>query len=522
MFICPIYAQETDNYYRFLDSADYYSNDAEKVLRFLDSIPKPLENFISDSLADYYIMKSFAYGDLNNDSQSFQTMSLALKYAEEDKDYSRCAYLNLNLFYISFDVFENWKENTQKYLEKTKYFRGFLGEDYDFIDLFIEQGNAYYHAMNDEYEVSNTILLNHLDECKTYFNDYGILYMDANQQISLNYISLGDIDKAHKHFRLFKTSKNDSTIRLVSYRSFESQINLGFAKHHYKQSHKDSSSFYLSKVKGNALYMDDPHIIDYYKLCSDVHKENNDLELSKSYLDSLVEFQNKMTEYNVMAGDEITTKMVSKDEEIISIKKKSSIYTIIGILIILPLLFTGLFYFSRYKKGKNKLSRFETQKRDISYFKVNNEKLSAKVQGLESYIKNLKNEVKNIASVKCLEHQKLKIKELYTNLHINSSTILDKGESHLELINDLNIDFFKKISVLYPQLNKSEVIICYYVLIGFTNKEIAVFLNTSIRSVESKRYRISKKMDFNKTQITLSQHLQKTFKYTLQETMIID
>ncbi|WP_042246732.1 helix-turn-helix transcriptional regulator [Jejuia pallidilutea] len=118
-----------------------------------------------------------------------------------------------------------------------------------------------------------------------------------------------------------------------------------------------------------------------------------------------------------------------------------------------------------------------------------------------------------------MEEQKSRIKELYTNLHINSSTILDKSESHLELVNELNIDFFRKIDETYPQLNKSEVIICYYILIGFNNKEISVFLNTSIRSVESKRYRISKKINFDKERTTLVEHLHKTFKDTLHSTI---
>ena len=51
---------------------------------------------------------------------------------------------------------------------------------------------------------------------------------------------------------------------------------------------------------------------------------------------------------------------------------------------------------------------------------------------------------------------------------------------------------------------------------GFTNKEIAVFLNTTIRSVESRRYRISKKMNLSKKDMTLLEFLQSTFSDTLK------
>ena len=110
----------------------------------------------------------------------------------------------------------------------------------------------------------------------------------------------------------------------------------------------------------------------------------------------------------------------------------------------------SLVYVFFYRKHKIKLKTAKCEAKDLNYIKTNNEQLAVKVHGLEAYIKNLKREVKEISSEKCLEKQKLKIKELYTTLHINSSTILDKSESHLELINDLNIDFFKKIDVLYP------------------------------------------------------------------------
>ena len=94
--------------------------------------------------------------------------------------------------------------------------------------------------------------------------------------------------------------------------------------------------------------------------------------------------------------------------------------------------------------------------------------------------------------------------------------MLDKGENHLDLVNELNIEFFKKIEEKHPQLNKSEISICYYLFMKFTNKEIAVFLNTTIRSVESRRYRISKKMNLTKKDMTLLEYLQNTFSDTLK------
>lgn len=94
---------------------------------------------------------------------------------------------------------------------------------------------------------------------------------------------------------------------------------------------------------------------------------------------------------------------------------------------------------------------------------------------------------------------------------MKSSDILDEGKTHYELINELNADFFKKLKDTYPELSDSEVIVCYYLCIGFKNKEIGTFLNRSTRSIESKRYRISKKIGLSKDTETLVEHLNTLF-----------
>ena len=54
--------------------------------------------------------------------------------------------------------------------------------------------------------------------------------------------------------------------------------------------------------------------------------------------------------------------------------------------------------------------------------------------------------------------------------------------------------FFENLEETYPGLNNLDKTICYYIHIDFMNKEIADFLNTSVRSIEGRRYRITKKI----------------------------
>lgn len=85
--------------------------------------------------------------------------------------------------------------------------------------------------------------------------------------------------------------------------------------------------------------------------------------------------------------------------------------------------------------------------------------------------------------------------------------MLNKSENHLELINELNVAFFNKMSSKHPELTSSDLIICYYIHTGFKNKEISVFLNTTERSIESKRYRIGKKLQLKDKGVSLLDYL---------------
>lgn len=59
---------------------------------------------------------------------------------------------------------------------------------------------------------------------------------------------------------------------------------------------------------------------------------------------------------------------------------------------------------------------------------------------------------------------------------------------------EVNRDFFNKITVLYPTLTKTEVRLCAYMSLGMTSKEIAGMTSRSVRTVDTLRYNIRRKM----------------------------
>lgn len=502
-----------DHNYRLLDSAIVYVDiDAEKTLKFLDSIPEPISESLKGRAAEYYSTKALVHDEYNQYSKFHQANILALKYAIEEKNYCIAAQASLDLhtdkYLIAKDTTDFW------YLDQAKTY--FKKCDDKYAALQIEEMQAYYKSLDGKFQESNAILFDNIDYYRSIKDEVGYYYMFANYLLASNYLQLNNLKNAHKYFNELKTLEANPSILSYNQKSFLASMDMYFAEFYFEKNRIDSTFYYLQNASKHTKYMAGDVLQDYYKLSASAYKESNDFETSKLFIDSLVRYEDKLFINNVDASFDINKNLLEVESELYDQKKDKTLVQIVMYCLLGLVIFVSIFYVFSYRKHNAKLKTVEGKTTDLSYLKTNNEQLAVKVHGLEAYIKNLKKEVKTIASVKCLEQQKSRIKELYTNLHVNSSTVLNKNESHLELINDLNIDFFKKIDKLYPQLNKSEVIICYYMLMGFSNKEIAVFLNTTIRSVESRRYRLSKKIEFDRKQMTLVEHLRKTFKDTLQ------
>lgn len=64
-------------------------------------------------------------------------------------------------------------------------------------------------------------------------------------------------------------------------------------------------------------------------------------------------------------------------------------------------------------------------------------------------------------------------------------------EDNFDIVND---KFIRKLTAVYPWLNKNERHLCVYIRMGLYTKEIAPLFNLSVRGVEMLRYRMRKKM----------------------------
>ena len=75
--------------------------------------------------------------------------------------------------------------------------------------------------------------------------------------------------------------------------------------------------------------------------------------------------------------------------------------------------------------------------------------------------------------------------------NMNDDGNWDKFRENFDLVYD---NFMQKLRHNYPDLKKNDLKLCAYLRMGLSSKEIASLLNVSVRSIETARYRLRKKL----------------------------
>lgn len=86
-----------------------------------------------------------------------------------------------------------------------------------------------------------------------------------------------------------------------------------------------------------------------------------------------------------------------------------------------------------------------------------------------------------------------KIKDIRRDVqnNINEDEGWDKFEENFNLVYE---DFMKRLTKAFPDLKMNDRKLCAYLRMGLSSKEMASLLNTSVRSIETARYRLRKKL----------------------------
>ncbi|WP_151894995.1 helix-turn-helix transcriptional regulator [Patiriisocius marinistellae] len=500
------FAQNEKNYSQLIDSADFYvSTNATKALQFLDSIPTPLKNNIDGKVGEYYLLQGYAYDRINQDAKVYQSYLLSIRNAKEENDFETAGNASLEMFRYTYFVKKD--STAQKYLDDAEKFFLLSNNTLGLID--VKQMPAYMAFTKKEYDKSNKLILQNIDTYKKITDD-SYYYLFANFMLASNYIHMGDLPNANKYLNELQSLKLDTTIAPYNYKSFKATLDICMSKLHLDKNQIDSTLYYLSSARKLKEYMPIISQGEYFSFSAEAYNKSGQENLSRTYLDSLKMFQEDILRDNIDASFELnkilmdTETVLQQETDKVTKSKNFNIVLVIIVVGIITLLIV------LYRNYKSRSKDYTSQEQDFSQLKSKHKKLTVRTQELENYISEIKYKIKQVSSLKDESSQKNKLRDLYRNINAESSNLRSNEENHIDLLRELNDDFFNKINKAYPMLSDSELIISYYLKLGFKNKDIAFFLDKSIRAVESQRFRISKKMNLENSKL-LVEHINKTY-----------
>ncbi|MCZ4244161.1 tetratricopeptide repeat protein [Pedobacter punctiformis] len=333
-------------------------------------------------------------------------------------------------------------------------------------------------------------------------NSLGIIYASLGSNIQM---SNGDKDsafyfirKSYSEFIQIRDSvKYSKGLNLALYnlgQVFENHKQYDSAEVYYKKATliKDNNNITAAAFNslGKLYYQQKKYstAMAYYKQAEDVSiKLKNIYQLKKTYtgLSQIFDRLNdnkKATEYLQLSnklGDSINkiekasvkaplSNIVGHKEETIEKNKKRTRW-IISVSSILLLIVISLIFLYRYRLKKE---------RKISEIRIN--ELIKKIDENREY------------------RSPQKIEELKEVVQL----AIQNNPSFYLKFNDFDPDFGKKLNNLAPNLVATEVEFCAMLRLNFETKEIARYTKSSVRAVESKKYRIRKKLSIPTDQDT--------------------
>ena len=151
---------------------------------------------------------------------------------------------------------------------------------------------------------------------------------------------------------------------------------------------------------------------------------------------------------------------------------------------------------------KIEISQLEKDKMELDIKHKSQEiaNLMVNVARKNEVLTELRNDIRDVAvkldrtnSADCKRQLLLINNRIDSNME--GDEVLKRFEEQFDLVNN---NFMERLRKLHPDLNQNERLMCAYLKMDLTTKEIAPLLNISVRGVETIRYRLRKKFDLRR------------------------
>ncbi|WP_164463240.1 transcriptional regulator [Chryseobacterium sp. G0201] len=200
--------------------------------------------------------------------------------------------------------------------------------------------------------------------------------------------------------------------------------------------------------------------LESYKLIAEAYKGLNDLDMENEYLSKYSKLNDSLQKEKDAAVNTVIEKMLTEQEENEKRAHRNLYYIIFTIIFI-----SGIVIYLIY-------NRYKTRQ------KLKDDLISQKVEEFKRKLDNTYEELIHLAR--------------------------NSDPSFMNRFKELHPEFYHNLTSKYHNLTLNDMRLCAFIKLNFSNKEIAEYDHISLRTVESKKYRLRKKLnlsgdiDFNK------------------------
>lgn len=144
-------------------------------------------------------------------------------------------------------------------------------------------------------------------------------------------------------------------------------------------------------------------------------------------------------------------------------------------------------------------AEIQYKNKELTSFTYNLVEKNELIQAIRSLITNLEKRLKDNPEIKKELKQIHKLTEQNTHEEEEWSTFIASFD-------EVHADFFKRLNAEFKDLSPTDYKMCTYLRMNLSSKEIASLMNISIRSVETNRYRLRKKLNLS-SETNLTQYI---------------
>ena len=361
-----------------------------------------------------------------------------------------------------------------------------LASEYWYMDLYFQMGDdemfmEYYNKLTKAYKAYSSNMANNDPR---YFSVFSLV----NRKYAEFLKSKGRVSESLEYLIMAKKISRDLVydIPRINFEIANTYLDLGM--------NDDAENLILENL--NLEQTNQAQKINNFKLLEKIYTNENSIENLLKVKDSII-FYNEQPAQKLIE-DEFNTlvslMLVSEKQNDLNISKSRNnrnAFVSILLIAILFLIAVSLRFNSDLIKEKN--TRLGLEKDKINEeLKLKKRELFSKVNFISQrndYLNNIRNQLDgDISNTKNLKNIKRQIKNITTS---------EKAyEEFDKMFSQVYPNFYKRLN-LTAKLSQTDIRLASYIKMNHSNNEISRISGISLRTVESQRYRLSKKLNLN-------------------------